>query len=63
MLEEVTNICTNSTVMAFIDEVITFWKDIASGLGFILLTIAAIGAAEVKQITILLLEVTQARRY
>jgi len=63
MLKEVTNICTNPTVMAFIDEVITFWKDITSGLGFILLTIAAIGAAEVKQITILLLEVTQARRY
>jgi hypothetical protein len=62
MLEEVTNICAYSTVMAFIDEVIAFLKDIASGFGFILLTIAAVRAAEVIQIGILLLEVTQARR-
>jgi hypothetical protein len=62
MLEEVTNICAYSTVMAFKDKVVTFLKGITSCFGFILLTIAAIRTTKIIQIGILLLEVTQARR-
>jgi hypothetical protein len=62
MLEEVTNICAYSTVMAFEYEVVAFLKNITSRFRLIFLTIATIRATEVIQIRILLLEVTQARR-
>jgi hypothetical protein len=62
MFDEIGNIRRNSTVMATIEKIVAFSKNIPSGLCFVLLRIATKRTGEIPQIGILLLEVTQAGR-
>jgi hypothetical protein len=48
--------------VASVKEIVAFLKDISTSLSFILGTVTAESAGKVPKITILLLEVTQARR-